>query len=67
MRIRVWPHAVRLRPAARDAEQGQGLVEYALIIALVAILVVTIVLTMGHQIGGAFQHAADCLRTSGSC
>ena len=36
-------------------EQGQGLVEYALIIFLVAIVVIAILLLLGPQIGNVFN------------
>ncbi|HLV98454.1 MAG TPA: hypothetical protein VKT82_07220 [Ktedonobacterales bacterium] len=39
----------------REAERGQGLVEYALIIALVAIVVIAILVLMGPQIGQIFS------------
>jgi pilus assembly protein Flp/PilA len=37
------------------AERGQGLVEYALIIFLVAIVVIAILLLLGPQIGLVFN------------
>ena len=37
------------------AELGQGLVEYALIIFLVAIVVIAILLLLGPQIGAVFS------------
>jgi pilus assembly protein Flp/PilA len=37
------------------AERGQGLVEYALIIFLVAIVVIAILLLLGPQIGQVFN------------
>ncbi len=39
----------------RSAERGQGLVEYSLIIALVAIVVIAILVLMGPQIGQIFS------------
>jgi pilus assembly protein Flp/PilA len=36
-------------------EEGQGLVEYALIIFLVAIVVVAILILLGPQIGSVFS------------
>jgi pilus assembly protein Flp/PilA len=39
----------------RRAERGQGLVEYSLIIALVAIVVIAILVLMGPQIGQIFS------------
>jgi pilus assembly protein Flp/PilA len=40
----------------RNRERGQGLVEYALIIALVAIVVIAILVIMGPQIGNIFSN-----------
>lgn len=67
MMRRTLAYAARLLGAVGAGEQGQGLVEYALIIALVAILVIAAVLTLGNQLSGLFQHAADCLQHSGTC
>jgi pilus assembly protein Flp/PilA len=36
-------------------EDGQGLVEYALILVLVAIVVIGVLTTMGNKISNAFQ------------
>ncbi len=40
-------------------EEGQGLVEYALILILVAIVVVAIVALMGPQIGNIFSRITN--------
>jgi len=37
------------------SEQGQGMVEYALIIALVAVVVVGAVMALGHGISNIFS------------
>ncbi len=37
-------------------ERGQGLVEYALILALVAIVVIVILVALGPAIGNAFSN-----------
>ena len=42
-------------PAAGPGERGQGLVEYALIIFLVSIVVISILLLLGPQIGDVFS------------
>lgn len=42
-------------------EDGQGLAEYALVIALVAIVVVAILGIFGQQLGELFQEIATCL------
>jgi pilus assembly protein Flp/PilA len=39
----------------RKGQKGQGLVEYSLIIALVAIVVIAILVLMGPQIGNIFS------------
>ncbi len=38
-----------------DLEEGQGLVEYALILLLVAIVVIAILILLGPSIGGMFS------------
>ncbi|MGH2350190.1 MAG: Flp family type IVb pilin [Chloroflexota bacterium] len=43
------------RRAPARGELGQGLVEYALIIFLVAIVVIAILLLLGPQIGAVFS------------
>lgn len=40
---------------SRKGQKGQGLVEYSLIIALVAIVVIAILVLMGPQIGNIFS------------
>jgi len=40
------------------AAPGQGLVEYALIVCMIALVVVAAMLTMGTQIGGIFSAAS---------
>jgi pilus assembly protein Flp/PilA len=36
-------------------ERGQGLVEYALIIVLVAVVVIAVLIILGHVIGNVFS------------
>jgi pilus assembly protein Flp/PilA len=43
-----------LKRLARD-ESGQGLVEYALIVFLIAVVVIAILLLLGPQIAGIFN------------
>jgi pilus assembly protein Flp/PilA len=42
-------------------EKGQGLVEYALILVLVAIVVIAILLLLGPIIGNVFSNVVDML------
>lgn len=47
------------------AEEGQGLVEYALILVLVAMVVIAILLTLGPQIGQIFSNVVCTLGVGG--
>lgn len=42
-------------------EQGQGLVEYALILVLVAVVVIAILAILGPQIGNIFSQVTNGL------
>jgi pilus assembly protein Flp/PilA len=42
-------------------EEGQGLVEYALILVLVAVAVIVVLTTMGNQIQGVFNRVNSAL------
>ena len=42
-------------------EEGQGLVEYALILVLIAIAVIAILGTMGDQINNIFNEVSNAL------
>ena len=42
-------------------EEGQGLVEYALILALVSIVVIAVFLILGPAIGGVFSNVIKAL------
>ena len=45
----------------RGRERGQGLVEYALIIALVAVVVIGILILLGPAIGSIFSNIKSSL------
>ncbi|MHB8892005.1 MAG: Flp family type IVb pilin [Candidatus Limnocylindrales bacterium] len=45
----------------RDNEDGQGLAEYALILALIAIIAIVGLLFMGGQISGKLSTVGDAL------
>lgn len=42
-------------------EHGQGMVEYGLILALIAVVVITVLTTMGGKLQGIFQKISDTL------
>ena len=45
-------------------EQGQGLVEYALILVLVAIVVIAILLLIGPQVANIFSKVTNGLQST---
>ena len=49
------PDLKKLMKLQSKEKEGQGLVEYALILFLVAIVVVAILVLLGPQIGSGFQ------------
>lgn len=44
-------------------EEGQGLVEYALILVLVAVVVIAILSVLGPRIGNVFSNVTGALNT----
>jgi len=46
-------------------EEGQGLVEYALILVLIAIIVLAILTVLGPQIGNVFSRVTSGLQNAG--
>lgn len=49
--------------AFMKSEKGQGMVEYGLIIALVAIAVIAAVILLGDNIKGIFTRTSDALNS----
>jgi pilus assembly protein Flp/PilA len=47
----------------RDAERGQGLVEYSLILILIAVVVVLIVGIVGKQVANVYSNVSSGLST----
>jgi pilus assembly protein Flp/PilA len=45
----------------RDDEEGQTLVEYGLLLALIAIVVIAVLVLLGPAISGIFQDVQDQL------
>ncbi|NLI95215.1 MAG: Flp family type IVb pilin [Synergistaceae bacterium] len=50
---------------ARD-EEGQGMVEYGLIIAVIAVALVAALVTLRGGISGVFQNASDQMSSNSS-
>jgi pilus assembly protein Flp/PilA len=45
-------------------EKGQGLIEYALILVLIAVVVIVVLKVLGPQIGGIFSRISSGLVTT---
>lgn len=55
----------RLRKLQLVKEDGQGLIEYALILVLVAVVVIAILLVMGPTVGNVFSNIVRNLERTG--
>jgi pilus assembly protein Flp/PilA len=51
-------HALR---HSRRGERGQGMVEYALIVILIAIVVITVVMVIGHTTSTLYSNVSSGL------
>jgi pilus assembly protein Flp/PilA len=52
---------LELVPKLERDEEGQGLVEYALILVLIAIVVIVILSVLGKQVNNAFSNVSNGL------
>jgi len=62
-----WYQRLRNRLAevvsGRDSEEeGQGMVEYALILVLIAIVVIVVLAVVGHQVSNVFNNIQNGLK-----
>ena len=55
---------VRARLANRESEEGQGMVEYALILVLIAVVVIIILTVVGQQVSNVFSNVSNGLNTN---
>ena len=51
----------RLRAALQESESGQSMVEYALVTALIAVVAILAVQTLGDGIVSVFENIADAI------
>ena len=56
-----WLRAIVAPGEGRDDERGQGLVEYGLILVLIAIVVIVVVGVVGHQVNNVFSNVSNGL------
>ncbi len=59
--MREWIDRTYLQLVLRDDEEGQGMVEYGLIIALVAIVVIAALVILGPKVANIFNSAGEQL------
>jgi pilus assembly protein Flp/PilA len=62
----MWLQTMSLRvqeaiQSARDREEGQGLVEYALILSLVSVVSIGLLTIVGTDVKAVFQDVVDAL------
>lgn len=48
----------------KNSEKGQGLIEYALILVLIAVVVIVVLKFLGPQIGGIFSSISSSLTSA---
>lgn len=53
-----------LQQRARKAEQGQGMVEYALILAFIAVAIIVAMKLLQPAITSTYNHVGNCLYVS---
>jgi pilus assembly protein Flp/PilA len=56
-----WMQAMFPPASRRNDERGQGLVEYGLIVVLIAIVVIVVVGVVGHQVNNVFSNVSNGL------
>ena len=45
----------------RNSEQGQGMVEYALILVLIAVVVIAVLIILGNQVANVFCNISGAI------
>lgn len=55
-------HQHPARRQHKQSERGAGAIEYALLLALIAVVVFSAVSFFGENTGGGFNNSADCIK-----
>jgi len=50
----------------RRGSRGQGMVEYALILLLVAMVIIVIMVVLGHRVGGMYSNISNGIQQASS-
>ena len=65
--MRTFPAPFLVSPARRGArKKGQTLVEYALILAFISVVAISVLIALGNQVKGVFSTISSQLTTAGS-
>ena len=63
LRVRERLAAALAPRSAEDDEEGQGMVEYALILVLIAVVVIVILASVGKKVNNVFSNISSGLST----
>ena len=59
--LRLHELAARAQERIKNREEGQGMVEYALILVLIAVVVIVILTVVGKQVNNVFSNISNGL------
>jgi pilus assembly protein Flp/PilA len=59
--VRMQELAARAKDRVTNREEGQGMVEYALILVLIAVVVIIILSVVGKQVNNVFSNVSNGL------
>jgi pilus assembly protein Flp/PilA len=65
--ITLYPRVRALRAQWGNRDRGATAVEYALIVAVIAMVVVVAAVTLGDNIAQLFEDSADCVASADDC
>lgn len=51
----------------KESQKGSVIMEYALVIAVIAIVVAATLATLGDEVKGVFAKATNCISNASSC
>jgi pilus assembly protein Flp/PilA len=55
------PHSLQRLLAAPAQDEGQGMVEYALILVLIAVVVIVVLIVVGNQVQNVFCNISGAM------
>ena len=59
--LKAWVDVETWKASLGDEERGQGMVEYALILALVAVVAIIVLVTLGQRVTNTFNNASTAI------